>query len=540
MLFQIAGGIALILFGVRFLRKGLDRLFGSNLARWLQTATRTRFRAFAGGCAIACVAPSSTTMALITLDLLRAGRVPADRLLAVMLGANVGITVMVQLLSLDIYSYSAVFLVAGLIGFQFLHRPIFRGVGQLLLSLGFIFLAMEIISRAAATASTNADLVETLAILSRHPVTLTLAATALTMALQSSTAVIGLAIALAEGGLGSATMVVAVVLGANVGTAGTAIVSSWSELPLRRTATANFLLKAVPVAALLATSQLWMPWLGAQNFAYPLLGANFHTGFNLVVAAIGLAFLNPILGFMRALLPDETAPLAAPTLPTTYLDPQSLAIPTLALANANREVLLMADTVQAMLAGYQAAQSTRNATLARGISEQDNRVDLINANIKEFLSQVSQESLAPPDSKALFALLTTANELESIGDIVDKNLCDHLIKQIARNFSAPPADQTALTALHQKLTARFIFGVSLLTTQDSVQATEFVADRNRFDQDCRAAQNEHFTRLVSSDRATLEASAFFLDCLTSFRQINTHLANLAYAIAKRSEPAPER
>ncbi len=535
MLFQIAGGIALILFGVRFLRKALDRLFGSNLAHWLQTATRTRTRAFAGGCAIACVAPSSTTMALITLDLLRAGRVPADRLLAVMLGANVGITVMVQLLSLDIYSYSAVFLVAGLIGFQFLTRPLFRGTGQLLLSLGFIFLAMEMISRAASAVSGNADLVETLAILSRHPITLTLAATVLTMALQSSTAVIGLAIALAEGGLGGAPIVIAVVLGANLGTAGTAVISSWSELPLRRTATANLLLKAFPVGILLATASTWMPWLTSQNFAYPLLGANLHTGLNLVVAAVGLAFLNPILKFMRVLLPDEDTSPASPTLPSTYLDSQSLAIPTLALAHASREILLMADTVQAMVTGYDAAQSTRNATLARGIREQDNRVDQLNAAIKEYLSQVNQESLSPGDSKALFALLTTANELESIGDIVDKNLCDHLIKQIDRNFSAPLPDRTALTALHQKLTTRFILGVSLLTTQDSAQAAEFVADRNRFDQDCRAAQNDHFIRLVSSDRETLEASAFFLDCLTSFRQINAHLANLAYAVAKRGD-----
>ncbi len=472
-------------------------------------------------------------MALITLDLLRAGRVPADRLLAVMLGANVGITVMVQLLSLDIYSYAAIFLVAGLIGFQFLRRPIFRGVGQLLLSLGFIFLAMEIISRAASAVSTNADLVETLAILSRHPVTLTLAATVLTMALQSSTAVIGLAIALAEGGLGGAPIVIAVVLGANLGTSGTAVVSSWSELPLRRTATANLLLKALPVAALLATAHLWMPWILAQNIAYPLLGANLHTGFNLVVAAVGLTLLDPILRFMRALLPDEAASPASPALPTTYLDPQSLNIPTLALAHASREILLMADTVQAMVAGYDAAQSTRNVALARGIREQDNRVDRINAEIKEFLSQLNQESLAPADSKALFSLLTTANELESIGDIVDKNLCDHLIKQIDRNFSAPPADQAALTELHRKLTARFILGVSLVTTQEFARAAEFVADRNQFDQDCRAAQNDHFIRLISSNRETLEASAFFLDCLTSFRQINAHLANLAYAVAKR-------
>jgi phosphate:Na+ symporter len=128
-MFQIGGGVALILFGVRSLRKSLDRLFGANLAAWLQSATRTRWRAFGGGCAIARLAPASTTVALLSLDVMRTGRVPPERTLAVMLGANVGITFNVHLLSFDISSYSAVFLVLGLVGFQILTRNLFRGVG---------------------------------------------------------------------------------------------------------------------------------------------------------------------------------------------------------------------------------------------------------------------------------------------------------------------------------------------------------------------------------------------------------------------------
>ncbi len=395
MLFQIAGGVALILFGVRFLRKSLDRLFGSSLATWLHTATRTRFRAFGGGCAVACLAPSSTTVALLSLDMMRTGRVPPDRMLAVMLGANVGITITVQLLSFDVYSYAAVFLVLGLVGFQFLTRNVFRGIGQLLLSLGFIFLAMEMISRSAAQVSDSPDLVETIAILAKHPILLTLLATVLTMILQSSTAVIGLALALAEGGLGGSSVIVAVVFGANLGTAGTVLASGWSELELRRTATANLFLKALPVAALLLTAPLWTAWLTAQDFPPSLLGANLHTGFNLAVAAVGLAILGPISRLTRSLItPDAPGP-SAPKLPTTYLDPAALPIPALALAHASREILLMADTVKSMVSGYGQAQHTRDPNLARGIRFQDDEVDRINATIKEFLSQLGEESLNP-------------------------------------------------------------------------------------------------------------------------------------------------
>ncbi len=192
----------------------------------------------------------------------------------------------------------------------------------------------------------------------------------------------------------------------------------------------------------------------------------------------------------------------------------------------------MADTVQSMVSGYGHAQHSRDLQLARGIRVQDDQVDLLNSTIKEFLSQISEESLNPAESKALFALLTTANELESIGDIVDKNLCDHLIKQLEGRFSAPVADQTRLTDLQDHLVTRFTLGLGFLTTRDADQAGDFLESEAAFDQECRSAQTEHFTRLVNSDRATLEASAFFLDCVTSYRRINGHLANLAHTFAR--------
>ncbi|MGC1481968.1 MAG: Na/Pi symporter [Chthoniobacterales bacterium] len=527
--------MALILFGVRFLRKSLDRLFGSNLVSWLQSLTRTPLRAFAGGCAISCIAPSSTTMALLTLDMLRTGRVPPQRLLAVILGANVGITITVQLLSFNLYHYAAVFLAVGLIGFQFLRRDLFRGLGQLLLSLGFIFLAMEMISNAAAGVSGSADVVDSIAILSKHPVLLTLLAAGLALTLQSSTAVIGLAMALAEGGLGGPLAVVAVVLGANLGTAGTVVFSGWSELALRRTAMANLILKAIPVTAILATSPLWSPWLTDQDWSPALLGANLHTGLNLVVGAVGLLSLTPITRLTEFLFAEPPTPIRPPSLPTTFLDPQTLPIPALALAHAGRETLVMADTVQAMLIGHSNAQAQRNPQLARGIRVQDDEVDLLNTEIKKFLSQITQESLNPAETQTLFSLLTIANELEAIGDIIDKNLCDHLIKQIDGHFSAPSADQNDLERLKLDLLGRFRLGVALLATKDPKDAAAFIAEKAAFDQACVRAQKEHFARIVTADRATLEASAFFLDGLISYRRINGHLTNLAHACHHATE-----
>src|SRR6516165_9762751 len=138
-------------------------------------------------------------------------------MLAVVLGANVGITVSVQLLAFRLQDYSDLFLVLGVIGFLFLKRAIFRGVGQMLLGIGLIFLAMAMISTAGSQASANSDLKLLFGVIDHYPLVVFLATALLTFVLQSSTASIGLGIGLAQAGLLPVVTVVPWVLGANLG-----------------------------------------------------------------------------------------------------------------------------------------------------------------------------------------------------------------------------------------------------------------------------------------------------------------------------------
>src|SRR5471030_3166739 len=148
-LLNIAGSVALILFGIRFLRKGLERMLGHALHAWLERMARRPWTAAFAGFVFGIVAPSSTAQTLLALQLLNAGKLPAESMLGFLLGANVGITVTVQLIALRFFDYYSVLLVVGLIGFQAFKSETIRGAGQSLLGLGFIFLAMRVGSDAA-------------------------------------------------------------------------------------------------------------------------------------------------------------------------------------------------------------------------------------------------------------------------------------------------------------------------------------------------------------------------------------------------------
>jgi phosphate:Na+ symporter len=140
---NIATGVILVLLGMRYLRKGLDRLFGNQLIDWLQEMTKNRFQAFFAGMVAGVIAPSSSAIAMLSVQMLSQTALTAGRMLAVVLGANVGITVSVQLLAFRLQDYSGLFLLSGGIGFLFLKRAIFRGVGQMLLGIGLGFWQWE-------------------------------------------------------------------------------------------------------------------------------------------------------------------------------------------------------------------------------------------------------------------------------------------------------------------------------------------------------------------------------------------------------------
>lgn len=532
--FQIAGGIALTIFGVRFLRKGLDRLFGGRLVAWLSRMTQQRWKAFASGTLVGTLAPSSTALSLITLQMLNAGQLTAERMLAVLLGANVGITVTVQLLAFHIQDYAGLFILAGVLGFQFLNREVLRGVGQCLLALGFIFLAMKLIGDGASALSAHPESREWLRLFEGHPVLTFLFVSGLTVFVQSSTASIGFAIGLSTSGLFSAGLLVPWVLGANIGIGLTGMAAGWSTLEGKRLATANLLAKLVVALPLLLIPSVADGLFRVLPGSLPREIALFHTGFNVLAGLLFVPLVGPITRLVRVMIVPAQSGTGLPAT-ETYLDPQALESPSLALANATRETLLMADRTKQMLQSFWKGYGMRDLDLVLRVQNEDDRVDQYYRSIKDYLSQI-REGLTEEETRWQFALLTFSNDLESIGDIIDKNLCDILRKQTAEAVWLPNEDYQALGELYERVMGRFNVAQSLVANRGGPQAKAFVVGKETLNEWCRQAQKEHYQRLRIPDGRSIPASAYFLDILDNFRRINSHLSAVGYAFV----PAPVR
>ena len=529
-LLHIAGGVALILFGSRFLRQGLERVFGHVLHEWIERMGRRRWSAAVAGLAFGTVAPSSTAQTLLTMQLLNAGRLPAESLLVFLLGANVGITVTVQLIAFRLFDHAAIFLLVGVAGYLWARRETWKGAGQAVLALGCIFLAMGLISSSARQLTAAPDFQTMMGVLANHRWLLVIFAGGLTFVTQSSTAVIGLVIALADAGACPLPTILPVVLGANLGLGLTSLATGWPTLAGRRLATANLLLKGAIIAGAMLLFPVVHEGVAAMPGGVARQTANFHTGFNLIVALVGAALAGSVGRLVVRAVREVPRPEDLATV-ATHLEPSALSTPVFALANAVRETLRLTELVKSMLAGCWRGYEQLDAALVHQVRALDDRVDALHAAIKHYLSRIHTEGMTPRDSQLQFGLLHFTSQLESIGDVVDKSLCHQALKQFELRLPLAGADHAELAELQHRVIQRLDSAVLVLTTRDREAARRHLRQGEGLDAWCQAAQQRHYHRLGPDPRA-LEASTHFLDMFNALWRISGQLDSLGYTFAE--------
>jgi phosphate:Na+ symporter len=412
------------------------------------------------------------------------------------------------------------------IGFQILHREVYRGIGQCLLALGLIFLGLHEISRAADLMASDSHVRDILAMILNNSGLTLLAATVLAVLLQSSTATIGLAIGLSSGGVFPLPAMVPWVVGTNLGVSATSLLVGWKSWEGRRLGAASLLARAsLAVPAFLLTSVITVAMSHSPFSPFRQI-ALLQTGFNLIVGLAAVPLLGPITRCVYYLVAPQPGDESSES--PEFLDRKALDSPSLALAQATRQTQLMADQISVMLNQYWIAETTRNTDLAKKIQQEENKIDVFNTSISDYLSRIG-EGMSQEDTQWQFTLLAFSNELESVGDIIDKNLCDSVIKRAAELVAFNPAESDILREVHEAVSKRLQVALGFLAWRDTGSAREFLAGKETFNEWCRQLEKEHFRRLRTREPATLGSSAYFLDVLNSFRRINSHISSIGYA-----------
>ncbi|MBV9273914.1 MAG: Na/Pi cotransporter family protein, partial [Verrucomicrobia bacterium] len=498
-LLNLASAIVLILLGMRQLRKGLDRLFGSRLVEWLQETAQQPLKAFFAGIVAGLISPSSSAIAMLSVQMLTQSALTASRMLAVLLGANIGLTVTVQLLTFDLQDFAGVFIVIGGIGFLFSQRALFKGAGQVLLGLGFIFLAMSIIAQTGKLAVANADMRVLFSVIDHYPWLVFASTALLALALQSSTATIGLGLGLAKGGLVSGITLVPWVLGANLGIGLTMLIAGWASLEGRRLGLASILLKTLAALLILA---------GGTGLAHYLMNlvpgaidrnaANLNTFFNVAIGLCALPLLSVISRALAYLIPDQT--LEDQDEGSVFLDPLLLQTPSLALSQAAREELRILDHLKLMLKTVWGARANQGRELTAKIENLYERIVSIQEELKEYLGQIGDENLSQEDIDWRFSLLDYAQELAIIATLIKRDLADASARTARSTKDLRPEDAGELEDFLARTSQRMEKATVLLMTQDVRMANTFIQEKEQISEHYRTVRRRHLERLTAGEK----------------------------------------
>jgi phosphate:Na+ symporter len=533
-LLHLAGAVALLLFATRMVRTGVERAYGDILRHRLRAILRNPLLAVGAGAALAIALQSATAVALIVGSFAGSGIVGGTSGLLAVLGADVGSSLVVKLLSFDLEILTPICLVVGAGLFLATSRRELLQLGRILIGVGLLILSLRLIGEASEPLRQSEILPVVVNYLSGDPVTAFLLAAIMTWLFHSSVAAILLVVALAARGLLPVDLGIVLVLGANIGGGIIAVMlSRAAPLKARIVPLGNLIMRgAGALLALIAV--IWLePPLGLLGAAAPEQLVHAHILFNVLLVLIGMPLAGLVFGLAERLTLMNAPENPADTLAATELSALSeaaLDTPSQALANATREVVRVCETVEIMLKRIMELYEQADDAKIKALAELDDRVDRKHAAIKLYLAKVTIRPMTESEALRCQELIGACVKLEQVGDIIVRNMLIHVKKKFDRGLEFTEEGWRELAAFHASVLANARLAFNVLISRDPETARQLVEEKDRLRDLEKSSSQSHFLRLRDGTARSVETSSIHLDTIRDLKQINSLLASMAYPV----------
>ncbi len=527
---------------------GVQRGFGAELRRWLGRNLQQRLRAFAVGLGTTALLQSSTATGLMATSFAVTGLIGLAPALAVMLGANVGTTLVAQVLSFNISAIAPALILAGVIAFRSSDDDQVKNAGRAVIGLGLMLLALGGLSQALTPVESAPALKAVLDALADQPLLLVLIAALLAWGCHSSVAVVLLVASLAAAHAVGATPALALVLGANVGATLPALLEAGSPIA-RRLPLGNALVRIVGGALLLPWLPLCAQLLARLDASAARMVVNFHTAFNLLLAVVFIFLTERLAALLTRWLPDP--PESAQPGEPIYLEPAALRSATLALTNATRETLRMADMVEVMLRGALDALRAGDRRQASEISRTGRAVDRLGSAIRGYLADLGNEQPLDDEQEGARAqeILSAVINLEHVSNIIASSLMETAVKRVQRGEAFSTEELSAIAAMHAELVESLRLAISIFLQGDpggAARLYERKAALRAMEAHATALHVQRLRNAATTGRTgeaevlggAAERGWLFLRIICDLRRAHSHIATFAYPVLKRSTPHP--
>ncbi|HBF9223945.1 TPA: Na/Pi cotransporter family protein [Clostridioides difficile] len=533
---SLMGGLGLFLYGMNLMGEGLQKSAGTKLKKIIKLLTSNLFMGVLVGTGVTAVIQSSSATTVMVVGFVNAGIMTLKQAIGVIMGANIGTTVTAQLVSFDLTGMAPVALGVGIILYLFGNKPRIKNIAEILIGFGILFTGMDFMKMAVEPLRDYQGFTDLLVTFGRYPLLGLLLGFGITAIIQSSSASMGMLVALAAEGLVPLSAALPILYGQNIGTCVTSLLSSISaNKNARRAAMMHLIFNVLgtvifliflnkPVVSMVTS---WDP----SNVARQI--ANTHTLFNIISVLILLPFTNLIIKLAIKLVPDRAGDIDEDETKTIkYIDDRIIETPSIALANTIKEALRMGEK----------AKESLNASMEALVEHSTEKIDktyrrerLINDLQKAILNYLLKLSKAPLDDdsrEVVDTLFNTVNDIERIGDHA-KNIAELSQVAIDSNISFSEEGQSELDVMYNRVVSAYTYALESMRTDNVDLACKVIKIEEQVDIMEKSCRANHMYRL-NNNLCSIENGVIYLDVISNLERISDHAVNIAQqVIAKR-------
>lgn len=544
MITELLSGLALFLFGMKFMSESLQKAAGEKLRGILNSVTKNKITAVLFGALFTAVIQSSGATTVMEVSFVNAGIMTLEKSVGITFGANIGTTITSQLVSLKLTAVAPFIIFIGAAIIMFGKKPILRKVAEVIFGFGALFLGINFMTGALGTLQEFPTIMGVFASL-ENPVIAVLVGFILTVIVQSSSVTVSVLVLLADSGLVGLAACIYFILGANIGSCTPAVMAAMNaNKDAKRTALVHVLFNVVgmiviSVIMIFAKEQV-IGGIAAINGAdnYKRFVANADTIFKIFQCIILLPVSNQLLALVRKLIPDGTA--AGDSLDEKkllYIGRNKKFVESTALIDTIQEIERMAHMVQENLELSRDALLYDELDNSEVIRKRESYIDYLSHAITEFLVDTNKYQLPLSDAARIGGLFHVVIDIERIGDHA-VNILESAEKKRDSRIKFTDEGRDEMIDIFAYVTNIYDAAIKMFTTEDESLLEEIDYLENMID-DKQIEYQEGHVRRMSMGKCSIEAGLIFTDLLIGLERIGDHAENIAYSVVEKEKSSTE-
>ncbi len=536
---ELFGGLGLFLYGMSVMSEGLEKAAGSKMKRFIEILTTNRFTAVIVGAFVTMIVQSSSATTVMVVGFVNAGIMNLTQAIGVIMGANIGTTITAQLVAFKLTALAPVAIGLGVGLKLFSKNPKTKKYAEILLGFGILFMGMDVMKHSMKPLRSYQGFTDLLMSFGSGRILDTVLAIftgfSVTAIIQSSSATTGIMVALASSGMLPIDAAFPILLGTNIGTCVTAMISSiGANKTAKRAAVMHMMFNIIGTAIfaiLLAKPSLWFVkqfWSSPERQL-----AMMHTTFNITTTLMLVGFAPLIVKLAQRMIPVSETEMRQMTGGTKYVDDRILETPSIAIVQLMKEVLHMGNVANDTLKLAGEALIEGNEDKAKEAFEKEKQVNGLEHAIMEYLVKLSNSDIAPMQRVAIDGLFSTVNDIERVADHAD-NIAELAIERVSQDLEFSDKAISELDSMMNDCITAFTESLNALHSYDKSSAQRVIEREGYIDLLEKNLRKKHIERL-NGGRCQPSSGVLFLDAISNLERVGDHASNIALAVLDQPE-----